>query len=233
MIIEGTYTLQAPPEDVWHYLTGQEMLSRVIPGAEHVERIDRDSYDITISIGQGPFKGAHHTHITLSEQQYPYHYRVAIESTGLKGFNGTGSFHLQRHHQSTIVAYKGTLNINKSMTFLTPKLVKGAAKHLIQQYFLALAHELRQQPHATPEVESLDKYNHNESRVIMTATAKEDTMQKTSTLTLLGRAIRLVRLGGKDTNMQLRWEKRIRLTGRISVLLFLIWLGTKIPRRFS
>src|SRR5256885_13676838 len=38
MIIEGTYTLQATPEDVWRCLMDEQILRSAIPGLESLER---------------------------------------------------------------------------------------------------------------------------------------------------------------------------------------------------
>lgn len=114
MNIEGTYTLQAPGEEVWHYLMDQEILHATIPGVESVEQIDKNTYDIIITVQYASLKGSYRGHLTHSEQQYPYHYRLNIEGEGSQGtFNGSGSVHLNTHENTTIIAYKGTLTTSK------------------------------------------------------------------------------------------------------------------------
>ncbi len=44
MDIEGTYTLQAPPEEVWGCLKDQQVLQRTIPGVERIEALSEEKY---------------------------------------------------------------------------------------------------------------------------------------------------------------------------------------------
>ncbi len=143
MNIEGTYTLQAPPTEVWHCLLNTQLLQQAIPGIERIEQVSENTYAITANIKHTPLEGTYQGHVTLSEQHYPYHYRLIVEGEGQHGtISGTGSIHLNEHKETTVIAYKGTLTYSKQETLLSPKLVKGAAKLLIQQFFTTLATQL-------------------------------------------------------------------------------------------
>lgn len=234
MNIEGTYTLQASPQEVWRCLTDQEILGVTIPGLQHIKQVDPNIYDVTLTMSNRLLSGSHHGVMTLSEQQYPYHYRLTFTSDSDTNLSGVGSIHLHEREHKTIVAYKGTLTTNKSGSKLTPALIKGAIKHFIQQYFQHLAEYLRSHAH-TSQSGQPDTYEHLEI-----ASTNSDFIiipRNTSPLetplpdTLAARIVRLLRLGSQDAQAQLQWEQRIRRTGTITGLAILIWVGTRLPRR--
>ena len=140
MIIEGTYTLQAPPEAVGRCLMDEQVLRRAIPGVERLEKLDERSMRIAVHIDQEPPLRSFNGKITVTEQQYLYSYALAYEGEGTQTpYRGEGVVHLSGQGENTVVAYKGTLNAGKTRSLQHPALVKGTAKHLLQQFFTALA----------------------------------------------------------------------------------------------
>jgi len=219
MDIEGTYTLQALPEDVWHCLLDQQELRRTIPGVEGLEQVGENKYAVAMHIRHAPLIGSYHGHVTLIEQQYPYYYRMAIEGEGRQStISGEGVVHLSGRGENTIVAYKGTLNLGKLGSLLPTPLVKGAAKLLIQQFFTALADQLRTMN--PQEISTLQQPGGN-------IAVSSPTVQPT----LLHTIVRLLRLGGGDPTREAQWVNRVRRAGVISALLLLVWIGTRLPRR--
>src|SRR5260370_6334818 len=148
MNIEGTYTLQAPPTEVWQCLLDTQLLQHTIPGIERIEQVSENTYAIVVNIKHAPLAGTYQGQVTLSEQHYPYHYHLTVDCEGEHGtISGTGIIHLNEHKETTVIAYKGTLIYSKQETLLPAKLVKGAAKLLIQQFFTALATQLPTKEH--------------------------------------------------------------------------------------
>ncbi|GCE17957.1 CoxG family protein [Dictyobacter kobayashii] len=234
MNIEGTYTLQASPQEVWRCLTDQEILGVTIPGLQQVKSVDQHTYDVTLTMSSGLLSGTHHGVMTLSEQQYPYHYRLTFTSDGDTNLSGVGSIHLHEREHKTIVAYKGTITTNKVGSKLTPALIKGAVKHFIQQYFQHLAEYLRSHDHAPlanqPETHETQRTTSTNGDIIILP-GRNEQAETPLPATLAARVVQLLHLGAEDTQEQLRWEQRIRRTGTITGLALLIWIGTRLPRR--
>jgi len=233
MNIEGTYTLQAPGEEVWHYLMDQEILRTTIPGVESVEQIDKNTYDITVTMQYASLKGSYHGHLIHSEQQYPYHYRLHIEGEGSQGtFSGSGSVHLNTHENTTIIAYKGTLTTGKLSSHLPQSLVKGAVKLFIQQYFLALAERLQNkqqaQSQADPETDAGEIIRRGNTLTLPAEATQKNTDARS---TIYTRIVHLLHLGAGDPDEEIRWAQRLRRVSIASGLLFLVWIGTRLPRR--
>jgi uncharacterized protein len=229
MDIEGTYTLQASPEDVWQSLMDQQVLRRAIPGVEQVELLGEYKYDITLHIRQAPLIGLYHGQVTLTEQHYPYYYNIAIEGEGGPGtVSGEGVVHLNERDENTVVAYKGNLNIGKLGTLLPPPLVKGTAKLLLQQFFTALAEHLRTLPRSASTIgvteNGQDRITPSEEHTAIRATEAEPT-------TLLQTVVHQLKLGGGDQTLEEQWINRIRRVGVVCGLLLLVWIGTRLPHR--
>ncbi len=233
MNIEGTYTLQAAEVEVWRHLMEHEMLRATIPGVESVERVDEGVYDITLTIHYASLKGSYRGRLTFSEQHYPYHYRLTLEREG-GAFSGSSSVNLSAHGDTTIVAYKGTLTTSKSGIKLPQSMVKGAVKLFIQQYFLALAEHLQSEQHIQGMTNGEAGYNgfvrQPESSPEL-AMAQEYGEQDAVHPTIYSRIVSLFRLGAGNSERQVEWEQRLRRISTVSGLLFLVWLGTRLPRR--
>src|SRR3984893_9903196 len=144
MEIEGTYTLQASPEEVWQCLMDTQVLRSAIPGVEHLELHDDQKHSITLHIIHAPLTGSYHGKVAITEQHYPYYFCIIVEGNGRQNtIGGEGTVHLNARGEHTVIAYKGTLHLGKPGVPLPSILVKGTAKLLLQQFFTALAGILR------------------------------------------------------------------------------------------
>ncbi len=229
MIIEGTYTLQASPEDVWQCLMDRQILLETIPGIEQLEMLEKDSYAMTITIKQAPLKGTYHGRVTVSEQQYPYHYRLAIEGEGRQhSISGSGSIHLNEHENQTIIAYTGTLMIGKLPTLVG----KGAAKLLIQHFFTALADHLRtnylSQFVESEEIAGASVIKQSGGSIVILPPPPVSLSTEGISPTL--KIVRWLKLGKGNSAQEALWTKRVQQVSMLSGLLFLVWVGTRLPR---
>lgn len=239
MDIEGTYTLQASPEDVWQSLLDRQVLLRTIPGIEQLEQLDKDTYAIAIHVKQAPLIGTYHGHITVAEQHFPYHYRLIIDGEGRQStLSGTGVIHLSQRDSMTIIAYKGTLNLGKLGTLLPTAIVKGTVKMLIQQFFTSLAEQLRAKVPvhilASEQAEDAAAVKHSGEDILFlspSAPSAEEASPLTQSHTPLQGIVRWFGLGEGNPLQEALWEIRIRRIGIMSGLLLLVWIGTRLPRK--
>jgi uncharacterized protein len=249
MNIEGTYTLQGTPEEVWRCLMDPQVLRRAIPGMEQLERVSHLRYFITIHIRQAPLRGLYQGHVTISDQQYPYQYRLTVEGEGRQSkISGEGVVQLSEHDGNTVVHYKGTLNPGRLVTLLPPPLVQGAAKLLIQQFFTELAEYLRtlNRVEVTASIAGLqngDSADQESIEVLEIPAISEQVSRKrrffpplsvpfpAGRSSLLLSVVRRLGLGEGDPAQEARWAERVRRFGFIFTLLALAWVGTRLPRR--
>jgi len=222
MNIEGTYTLQASLEDVWQSLTDKDVLLHTIPGLTHLEQLDNDTYAISVQVKYAPLMGMYTGHVTVIEQRGPYYCHITI--TGEERQNtigGSASIHANERNGNTIINYSGTLAIGKSETLLPARVIAGAAKLFTQQFLNTLASYLRERMIMRP-------LNSEQEEMILVSPASMRQNISFPALTL--RFVRLFGLGNGDPEEEIRWAQRIRRGGIAAGLLFLVWVGTRLPR---
>jgi len=231
MDIEGTYTLQASPEDVWHCLLDQQVLRHAIPGVEKLESLGQHEYGITLQIRQPPLIGVYHGRVMLTDQHYPYHYSIAIEGEGRQStISGHGVIHLSGRGENTVVAYKGTVNIGKLGTLLPAPVVKGVARLLLNQFFTSLADHLRT---LRPVAAGPAGFDHTSTLTGPTLPAGQYAFPVSTPArsTFLRSVVHILRLGEGEPALEELWVHRIRRAGLICGFLLLVWVGTRLPRR--
>jgi carbon monoxide dehydrogenase subunit G len=214
-----------------------QVLRDIIPGVEKLEKLDGNTYEATIQIKHAPLKGTYHGHITITDQQFPHHYRIEIRGEGHQTlFSGNGSIQLDEQNNNTIIAYRGEIKPDRHNSWLPPAVLKGAAKLLIQQFFAALALQLGTRPSTAPldlHTPATGSVIHQPGGTITILSPKLDTQSELAAqqATLLQTLLRWSRPGNDDSQEIARLEKRIRRFGLIAGLLFLVWVGTRIPRK--
>ena len=222
MDIEGTYTLQAAPEDVWQCLIDPQALRQSIPDMERLERIDEHSYEVALHVRHAPLLGFYQGRVQLSHLQRPESYHIAVTGEGNRGIgaiSGEGTVQLSRHGSNTVVTYHGTLHLAKPESLLPPPLVKGTSRLLLQQFFTVLADYLRaMQPVTVVESEEWIETPANE-------------VSEEETTPLLQRVVRMLRLGSGEPAREEQWMRAAKRVGAVLALVFLVWVGTRLPRR--
>lgn len=230
MNIEGTYTLQAPPDMVWKSFKDLALLQQALPGLERIEHTSTNTYSLVIHISYAPLKSSYHGRVSITPQPSPYHCRLNIENQDehnvLKGF---GTLYLHERAGNTIITYKGNLTISNQGVRLPPQVVKGAVKLLLQQFFTALSDRLRL---SSLSVSSLQKTAMPHTLQLVEEERSMDPLeQAVKNRTMFSTLVDLLKLGKGDPEQAAQWEQRLRRLSIASGLLLLVWIGTRLPRR--
>ena len=229
MEIDGTYTLQASPKEVWNSLMDQQTLERSIPAIQRLEALGDHTYAFGIQVKHTPLKGHYTGLVRVIEQDFPFAYRFTLEGEGQQSkIHGEWTVKLSELNENTVVTYKGTLHFGRISTLLPIPMIKGTIKVLIQQFFTVLADQLRTTNRTHSEiVETPDKMVvvedvHNEDTIVITAADRP---------ALLHIVVQQLRLGKGDPQLEEQWVTRLRRMSMIAVLLLLVWVGTRLPGR--
>jgi carbon monoxide dehydrogenase subunit G len=231
MDIEGTYTLQATPGEVWQCLMDPQALREAIPGIERLEALDDFTYEIALHMKYAPLTDLYRGRVRIVEQQYPTCYRIAIESDGRQSSTTCeASVQLSDREGNTIISYTCSLHPGKPGALLPTPYIRGASKLFLQQFFSALADYVRSL-HPVP-VGELDTFTLPMNPLEAQTEAQEDGgTEAVKQPTILYRLVHLLRLGRGDPHAEEQWVLRARQAGMVCGLLALVWVGTRLPRR--
>ncbi|GAC1397705.1 MAG: hypothetical protein NVS4B12_09180 [Ktedonobacteraceae bacterium] len=232
MEIEGTYTLQATPKEVWQLLADQQTLLDALPEIEKLERIDDYTHSLALHLPYTPLQGTYYGLVRVAESHRPNHSRLIIESVRdtQNTMSSEAIVDLQSYENTTVVTYEGDIQLHKAGTQLQQTVIKGAAKLLIQQFFTALEEQLWQQT-------AKKRVAIDEEIITITAVQRPSSQPRTGRkkarpVPFLQRLIHLFRLGKGNLADEERWTQRIHRSAYASMLIFLVWVGTRIiPRR--
>lgn len=72
-VFEQVFTVNAPIEKVWDLLLDVERLAPCIPGCEKIERIDDDSFFMSVSARVGIVHARFRMRVTMTEKRPPHH----------------------------------------------------------------------------------------------------------------------------------------------------------------
>lgn len=151
MKVAGNYTLNVPRERAWHMLNDPAFLKACLPGCESLEAIGPDRYQAVLSIGIAVVKGKYTGTVTLSEKEAPQRLRMQVEGKGTGGFmQGTGGMDLAEDPQGTKITYQGDIQVGGPIASVGQRLLEGATKMMVGQFFAAANSQLAETPDASP-----------------------------------------------------------------------------------
>jgi carbon monoxide dehydrogenase subunit G len=143
MKVSGTYILNAPRERVWELLNDPAFLKACLPGCESMEAIGPDQYQAVLTVGIAAVKGKYTGSVTLLEKEPPRRLTMRVEGKGSGGFmQGTGQLELVDDPQGTKVTYQGDVQVGGPIASVGQRLLEGAAKMIVGQFFTAVNAQL-------------------------------------------------------------------------------------------
>ena len=252
MEIEGTYTLQATPHEVWNCLLDPQAWLHADSAIEEAEKVDTNAFRLTIRLNHAPLIGTYRTRATITEQHAPYYCHLTFHDDNAlaqtneqtEAIHGYGILHLNQQEQHTVVAYKGDITsrvLDDVGNPVAAPIVKGAVKLLLQQFFTTLSAYVYEKQHIhmngshTRPLADDELFITHEERVVLPSplaySSREQERESSTKPSRLRWFVHLLRIGKGDVAEEIRWTQRIRRFSIASVLLFLVWVGTRIPRR--
>lgn len=226
MDIKGTYTLQARLEDVRNYLADSHVLERTLPGVERLEKLGEKNYAIALNIEHGPLVGQFQGQVTVIEQENPYLFHFTFDGEGRQSkISSNWNIVLDGYEQHTVVAYEAKVSTGRAAKSMPAPLLKGAIKLLMQEFFTSLAYQLPPIPTDVVGDKQDEQVEAEQARpsIVTSSGAGQPTLART--------IVRRLRLGAGDAGAEEQWVRRIRRFGMTSVLLLLVWIGTRLPRK--
>jgi carbon monoxide dehydrogenase subunit G len=141
--VSGSYTISAPRERLWQSLNDPAFLKGCLPGCESLEASGPDQYQAILTVGIAAVKGKYTGSVTLSEKEPPQRFKMRVEGKGTGGFmQGTGLLELAEDPQGTKVTYQGDVQVGGPIASVGQRLLDGAAKMMVGQFFTAVNAQL-------------------------------------------------------------------------------------------
>ncbi len=145
MKIEGSYTIPAPRDIVWQQLMNPEVLARAMPGCQKLEPDPDGSFRAELKIGIAAVKGTYRGRVEILDAVPPERYRMKVEGQGSGGFvKGEATLTLTDGNQETRINYSGDAQVGGLVASIGQRLMQGAARQIINQFFELFAKEVRQ-----------------------------------------------------------------------------------------
>jgi len=137
---EGAAFVGAPPERVWAILLDPKEFAQLIPGCSNLAMSRPNTYRAQVEIGVGPVRGRYQAEVGLSDLDAPRSLTLSGHAQGPLG-RGAGSGHVTLAPQKggTSIAYRYEAEIGGKIAAVGGRMLDGAAKLLIAQFFTALA----------------------------------------------------------------------------------------------
>jgi len=138
---EGMASIKTAPERVWEMLLDPETLRAIIPGCDSVEKISDTHFRADVNIGIGPVTGRYRADVTLSDLHPPHSVTLGGSAVGALGFgSGAGRITLVADGDGgTVMTYDYDASIGGKVASIGGRLLDGATKVIIGQFFAALA----------------------------------------------------------------------------------------------
>jgi len=147
----GSLTVALEQERVWRALLDPAVLGRTIPGCHHLNEVGPNDYRAEVSLGVGVIKGRFAARVALSNLDPP---RSALLSGSLSGplgvSVGSGRVRLSPAGAGTKIDYDYTVEISGTVAAVGGRMLDGASKVLIKQFFQRLVAEMQGGPVTGP-----------------------------------------------------------------------------------
>jgi uncharacterized protein len=141
--VSGTHMLNASRDRGWQLLNDPAFLKATLPGCESMEAIGPDQYQATLTVGIAAVKGKYTGTVTLSDKEPPQRFTMRVEGKGTGGFmQGTGMLELAEDPQGTKVSYQGDVQVGGPIASVGQRLLEGAARMMVGQFFTAVNAQL-------------------------------------------------------------------------------------------
>jgi 2-furoyl-CoA dehydrogenase large subunit len=138
---EGEAKVAAAPEAIWKMLLDVDTLASIIPGCHGVQKLSDTHFKADVTLGVGPVKGRYKAEIKLSDLDEP---RAATLTGSVSGALGTGGGAgrvalAPDAGGGTVIRYSYEAAVGGKVAAIGGRLLDGAAKAIIGQFFAALA----------------------------------------------------------------------------------------------
>ena len=154
MELNGEYTFDAPRQVIWDALMDPDVLARILPGVEKLEKVSDTEFAGVMNVRVGPVQGKFKGTVTLTDLQEPEKFHMIVDGRGAAGFiKGEGDAILtETEDGKTLLTYDGSGDVGGKIASVGQRLVETTGKSIVRQGLESLDRLTQAQLHP-PEVE--------------------------------------------------------------------------------
>jgi len=152
--LNGTYTFDAPRQVIWDALMDPDVLARILPGVEKLEKVSDTEFAGVMNVRVGPVQGKFKGTVTLTDLQEPDKFHMIVDGRGTSGFiKGEGDAILTEMEDGrTLLTYDGSGDVGGKIASVGQRLVETTGKSIVRQGLESLDRLTQAQLHP-PEAE--------------------------------------------------------------------------------
>ena len=145
MNVTGSYTFDAPAQQVWDLLLDTEAVAACVPGCESLEPIGEHKYRAALTMGIAAVTGRYEGTVEMADLVPPSSYRLIVQGRGKPGMvNGGTTITLTETDGTTTVAIDGTVQVAGTIARVGQRLLGGVSKMMMDRFFNCLKARLAQ-----------------------------------------------------------------------------------------
>lgn len=136
MKIDGSYTVPLDRDKAYALLQDPVVLAQCMPGADRLEKIGDDEYEMKMKLAIASFSGLFAGKVKIADAHPPEHFKLLVEGSGKIGFlKGQGLLTLVPADASTEVTYAGDVQVGGTIAAVGQRLLDTTSKMIIRKFF--------------------------------------------------------------------------------------------------
>jgi len=146
MKIEEKFTVQAPIDEVWEYLTDPERVAAALPGAELEEKIDETTYKGGMSVSMGPVSASYNGTVSFDLDEENRSATVHAKGKGKPGM-GSAEMNMQSSlvelgESETEVTVESDLKVSGILAQMGRGMIEQVSKKMFKEFTQKVRREL-------------------------------------------------------------------------------------------
>jgi carbon monoxide dehydrogenase subunit G len=144
MFFEGVFSIKAPREKVWSYISNPELVAKTLPELKELKIHSENRFTAKVRLGIGWIKGDFDFDFTIADIIPGAHARLLSHGTGVKSqidFDAVIDL-TDSPEGGSILSWKANVMVGGLLASVGQRLIGSAAEKIVNQLFEGLRQEL-------------------------------------------------------------------------------------------